>query len=232
MTEEYVVANDLRVALEVGPKGQKVVAVASDWPGLERGAKSDDAAVATLTSYLPRYLAVAAAAGLEKEYRKSTTVRVVERYDGVGSTDFWGISFAPSSVDLSPVSSEELERELTLMRACWSVFDGVRGEVSEEMRKGPRGGGRDRDHIVRHTLGAERDWARKLGIGTPEGTVLTDPGELATFRRDYCDAIRSLHAEGKSARTWTLRFLIRHTAFHTMDHAWEMQDKDLHEPPR
>jgi hypothetical protein len=28
-------------------------------------------------------------------------------------------------------------------------------------------------------------------------------------------------------RSWTLPFLVRHSAFHTLDHAWEMEDKDL-----
>lgn len=27
--------------------------------------------------------------------------------------------------------------------------------------------------------------------------------------------------------SWTLPFLIRHSAFHTLDHAWEMEDEDL-----
>ena len=40
-------------------------------------------------------------------------------------------------------------------------------------------------------------------------------------------AIRDYHSQGKSAGKWPLRYLIRHTAFHTMDHAWEMEDKDL-----
>ena len=224
---EYVGVNELRVALEVGPKGRKVVAVATEWPGLARGAKNEEDAVATLTSYLPRYAAVARAAGLDHAFSSDATLRVTERYPGVGSTDFWGISFACSSADLSAVSNEEFERELRVMRACWAVFDDVRASVSEAMRKGPRGGGRDRDHIVRHTLGAERDWARKLEIRTPANAAITDPIELSAFRRDYCDALRRFHADGKTARTWPLRFLIRHTAFHTMDHAWEMQDKDL-----
>ena len=34
------VAKHTRVTLEIGPKGKKVVAVAPDWPGLERGAKT------------------------------------------------------------------------------------------------------------------------------------------------------------------------------------------------
>ena len=33
--------------------------------------------------------------------------------------------------------------------------------------------------------------------------------------------------EVKRMRSWTLPFLIRHSAFHTLDHAWEMEDKDL-----
>lgn len=28
-------------------------------------------------------------------------------------------------------------------------------------------------------------------------------------------------------RSWTLPFLLRHSAYHTLDHAWEMEDKDL-----
>ena len=33
----------IRVVLEVGPKGKRVVAVAPDWPGLVRGAKTEEA---------------------------------------------------------------------------------------------------------------------------------------------------------------------------------------------
>jgi hypothetical protein len=42
-----------------------------------------------------------------------------------------------------------------------------------------------------------------------------------------CSAIRTLHSQGKIARPWPLGYLIRYTAFHTLDHAWEMEDKDL-----
>jgi hypothetical protein len=219
-------ANDLRVTLEIGLKGKKVAAVAPDWPGLERGAKTGEAAIEKLQSYLPRYAQVAKLAGMDAEFAASTIVHVVEQYPGTGSTDFWGISFAFSGIDRQDLSSEALERELTLMQACWAFFDGVRLRVSAEMRKGPRGGGRDRDRIVRHTLGAEQDWAPKVGVPTPQGALLTDEG-LQAHRDAYCSAIRAFHAQGKMARTWPLRYLIRHTAFHTLDHAWEMEDKDL-----
>ncbi len=223
-------ADELRVTLEIGPKGKRVAAVAPDWPGLERGAKTGEAAIERLQAYLPRYAPVAQEAGMGAQFAAiatpSTTVDVVEHYPGTGSTDFWGISFAFSGIDRQAVSTEELERELTLMEACWTFFDDVRGRVSAEMRKGPRGGGRDRDRIVRHVLVTEQDWAPKLGLRTPEGSPLTDE-DVRAHRDAYRAAIRALHAQGKPARTWPLRYLIRHTAYHTLDHAWEMEDKDL-----
>lgn len=218
-----------RVTLEIGPKRKKVVAVAPDWPGLERGARTGEDAIERLRSYLPRYSRVAKLAGMGAEFDTSKNVHVVEEYPGTSSTDFWGISFSFSSIDKQEMSSDELERELTLMQACWAFFDDVRRRVSAEMQKGPRGGGRDRDHIVRHTFYAEQDWAKMIGLLTPDDAILTGKG-LKRHRESYCDAIRDYHSQGKVAgkmAKWPLRFLIRHTAFHTMDHAWEMEDKDL-----
>ncbi len=220
----------MRVTLEIGPKGKKVVAVAPDWPGLERGAKTPEAAVERLLAYVPRYAAVAALAGMEPEFAALTGAEVVERYPGVGSTDFWGISFAFSSIDRQVMTGAALERELALMRAGWAYFDQVRVRVSAEMRKGPRGGGRDRDRIVRHTLVSEYDMTKKIGMRVPWEEMLTSEG-LKAHRDTCCDTIRDWHAQNKTARAWPLRYLIRHIAFHTLDHTWEMQDKDLNATP-
>jgi len=92
-------ADKLRVMLEIGPKGKKVVAVAPDWPGLERGAKDGETAIARLQSYLPRYAKVAKLAGMDAAFAAITALDHVEHYPGTGSTDFWGISFAFSNVD-------------------------------------------------------------------------------------------------------------------------------------
>ena len=115
------------------------------------------------------------------------------------------------------------------MRACWAFFDGVAARVSPEMRKGPRGGGRDRDEIIRHTIRVEsEDFAKKVGLRMPEGAALTPDG-LRQHRKDYVAAMRAYNAGEveRRMRSWTLPFLIRHSAFHTLDHAWEMEDKDL-----
>lgn len=221
--------NQMRVTLEIGPKGKKVVAVAPDWPGLERGAKTAEAAIERLRAYCLRYAQVAKLAEMTTEFDTITNVDVVEHYPGTGSTDFWGISFAFSSIDKQDLSGDELERELMLMQACWAFFDDVRSRVSAEMQKGPRGGGRDRDQIVRHTLSVEQDWAGGVGVPVPDDAMLTGKA-LTAYRDAYCQGIREYHAQGKWAGNrakWPLRFLIRHTAFHIMDHAWEMEDKDL-----
>ncbi|MGC4191485.1 MAG: hypothetical protein QM589_10020 [Thermomicrobiales bacterium] len=224
--EGFQMSEMLNVMVEVGPKGKRTVAYARDWPGWERGDKTEADAIERLLSYRPRYAEVAQLAGLGDAFVASTDIEIVDRYPGTGSTDFWGISFAFPDYDHQGMSPAGLERELSLMQAAWAFFDGVRARVSPEMQKGPRGGGRDRDEIVRHVFGTERDWASKIGVETPPGVMLTPEG-LATHRAAYCEAIRAYHAEGKMARKWPLRYLIRHTAYHTLDHAWEMEDKNL-----
>ena len=219
-------ANNIRVTLEIGPKGKRIVAVAPDWPGLSRGAATADAAVERLRSYIPRYAPVAKLAGMEAVFADSPTFDVVESYPGISSTDFWGISFRFSSIDQKSMPVEEIERLLALMQASWAFFDNVRSRVSAEMQRGPRGGGKDRDRIVRHTLGSELDFTRRVGVLTSLEVILTEEG-LKAHRDAFVDAIRAFHAQNQMARTWPLRYLIRHTAFHTLDHAWEMEDKDL-----
>jgi hypothetical protein len=116
---------------------------------------------------------------------------------------------------------------LALMQACWAYFDEVRYRVSDELRKGPRGGGRDRENVVRHVIGNEYDWGKGIGVEPlPEGEW-RDDAKLRAYHEAYAAAIRNHHAEGKMAKKWPLRYLIRHTAYHTLDHTWEMEDRDL-----
>lgn len=205
------------------------MAFSIDWPGWSRGAKTAELALETLEVYRGRYRPVAALAKMSRDFDAAGRLKVVEDATGTGSTDFWGISFSPSSFERGPTREMELERALTLLRACWAFFDRVSARVSPDMRKGPRGGGRDRDHIIRHAIRTEsEDFAKKVGLRLPEGAALT-PAGLRDFRKEYLKALRAYNA-GKverRMRSWTLPFLIRHSAFHILDHAWEMEDKDL-----
>ncbi len=218
----------VRTVVQRGPKGKKAVAFAVDWPGWSRGAKTPELALELLESYRDRYRPVAVAAGMADEFDAAGSLDVVQDHVGTGSTDFWGISFAPSGLEGEPMDDVELDRKVALLRACWDFFDEVASQVSPEMRKGPRGGGRDRDEIIGHTLRVESlDFAGRLGLRVPEDALLT-PKALRAYRASYVATMRAYNAgDGKRMQSWNLPFLIRHSAFHTMDHAWEMQDKDL-----
>lgn len=219
----------IRTVIERGPKEKRSVAFAIDWPGWSRGARSAELALERLESYRERYRLVAGLAGMAPEFDAAGALDVVEDKVGTGSTDFWGISFSPCAVEQDPMGEAELERGITLLRACWAFFDGVAARVSPEMRKGPRGGGRDRDGIIRHTIRVEsEDFAKQVGLRLPEGAALTPDG-LRLYRESYVAGMRAYNIGEveRRMRSSTLPFLIRHSAFHTLDHAWEMEDKDL-----
>lgn len=217
----------LRVILEVGPK-RRVVAGAQEWPGLDRWGTSEDDALTKLTAYRPRYAGIAERAGLADEFTAAGDIEVVERVPGSSSTDWWGIAHIPSKVESEVLTEAALERRLKLLQATWTFFNEIAERVPEELVKGPRGGGRDRDQIVRHVYASERhNWWRKVGLKAADEARLT-PDELGAYRVQYLELVRAHNAEGRRARTWPIQFLIRRTAQHAADHAWEMEDR---EPP-
>ena len=218
----------VRTVIERGPNGKRAVAFSLDWPGWSRGAKTPEVALETLESYRDRYRPIADLAGMLPEFDAAGPLEIVEDRVGPGSTDFYGISFAASSTEHGPMSEAEFDRAITLLRAAWAYFDGVAARVSPEMRKGPRGGGRDRDRIISHVIRWESEsLATGVGLKIPEEGAMTPDG-LREYRQAYVGAMRAYNAgEGKRMRSSTLPYLIRHSAFHNLDHAWEMEDKDL-----
>ena len=80
-----------------------------------------------------------------------------------GGADFG----APTRVlerDYEPVSRQEAARTAALASAAWELFDEIVAGAPDSLRKGPRGGGRDRDAIVEHVVGAEQMFAQRVGI--------------------------------------------------------------------
>ena len=216
----------LRVILEIGKK-RKIAAAAYEWPGLDRWGTSEDSALAKLESYVARYAPVAERAGLTTAFKRSSDLEVIERVPGSSSTDFWGVAHIPSETEREVLSAKDLERRLTLLRAVWEFFDDTAARVSAELRPQPRGGGRTREQIIRHTILNEPDqFSKKVEVRTPFEVALTPDG-LAVHREQFLDAIRAYNAEGRPARTWPIQFLIRRSAQHMMDHAWELEDRDL-----
>src|SRR5689334_10625981 len=95
-----VMTDCVRVAIESGKKGKKSAAFALDWPGWNRGGSSHEQAHANWADYRDRYRVIAERAGLVAEFDSQPGSEIVVNYEGTGSTDFWGISFAPSPFDI------------------------------------------------------------------------------------------------------------------------------------
>jgi hypothetical protein len=221
------VADVIRVMIELGRKKPVAVAIAFDWPGWNRSGKSEEEALQVLAAYRPRYAKIANLAGLADEFRAAREMAVVERLEGTGMTDFYRLSARSAGPEHEPMSDAACERKIALLRARWTYFDDVASRVSPELRKGPRGGGRDRDAIVRHANGAEiYEFAKKVGVITPLD-ARERPDDLRAHREALCAAIRDYNSRGAPARTWTVQYVIRHSAYHMLDHAWEMEDRDL-----
>ena len=214
----------LRVILEIGKK-RRVVAGAMDWPGLDRWGSSEEDAVEKLPAYVPRYAGVAERAGLARAFARARDVEVVERVPGSSSTDFWGVAHVPSQIE-----AEVLRRPTSNGGSTSCGPAGLTSTISPlacpRLRPGPRSAGRTRDQIIRHVyLNEPEQWSQKVEVRTPLENVLNSAG-LAAHRAAYLDAIRTYNTEGKPARSWPIQFLIRRTAHHVMDHAWEMEDRD------
>jgi len=195
-----------RVYIETGTK--RVFACALDWPGWCRSGRTEEAALDALALYVNRYAPVAREAGLELS-ADAVELEVVERVSGGKTTDF-GAPEAKLASDAEPLKGDELHRTRALLAAAWRYFDRVAAGAPGELRKGPRGGGRDTAKIVEHIYDAESAYAPRLGI------KIADPLE----RRDAM--LAGLQLTGTK---WPARFVARRTAWHALDHAWEMEDR-------
>jgi hypothetical protein len=209
------------VYIESGAK--KVFACAIDFPGWCRSGKDEQAALEALASYAPRYAEVAKLAKAAFP-SKAVELEVVERVKGKGATDF-GVPHEIPKADAEPLTARQAARQVELMRAAWAVLDKVARAAPAELRKGPRGGGRDRDKMLGHVLGAEAAYARHLGIRHPE-PELGDTAAIRALRDDLAEVLSGA-SDGSPLRPkgWPPRYAFRRISWHVLDHAWEMQDR-------
>jgi hypothetical protein len=215
-------AKPIPVYLELGAK--KVFACSIDFPGWCRSGKTEELALESLADYAPRYAEVAKQAKVAFPARAGERFEVVERVKGSGATDF-GIPHEVVSSDAGPLTARQAARQVELVKAAWAVLDRIAKRSPAELRKGPRGGGRDRDKMLDHVLGAEAAYARMLGVKhrQPE---LGDTGAIKALRDDIVAALRGASDGSPLApKGWPPRYAARRIAWHVLDHAWEMQDR-------
>ena len=213
-------AERLAVALESTPK--KTFASALDWPGWSRSGKTPELAIEALLAYAPRFAPIATAAGAS--FPTAFEVDVVERADGGSGTDF-GVPSRVHDADGREVNAAEAMRLAAIVEAAWAYFDGVAAKAPAELRKGPRGGGRDRDKIVGHVNESDGYYARELGLRVrqPFGR---DRAAVEAMRAEVLAVLRQ-PSDGSplAGRRWTQRYAARRIAWHALDHGWEIEDR-------
>lgn len=209
----------IAVSVEATPK--KAFATAVDWPGWSRSAKTEELAVAALADYASRYAIVAEEAD---EPFAPDDYEVVERSDGGGGTDF-GVPSSITDLDRRPVNSAEAARLARLVEGAWTVLARVAAGAPAGLRKGPRGGGRDRDKMVGHVAESDGYYAREIGI-TAKRPDPTDLPAIEAMRAAILEILRA-PSDGSplAERTWTARYAARRIAWHALDHAWEIEDR-------
>ncbi len=197
-----------RVYLELGKTW--VFASALDWPGWCRRGKGEEAALEALSVYAERYARV-----VDGDFAAGR-LEVVSRVPGSATTDF-GAPGAPAPCDDQPLPAAEGDRLCQLLQRCWTAFDEAARRASEQLRKGPRGGGRDKAGLIDHVREAEGSYARQIGVRLPPGTPWSEQRA----------AVLTALGTGGATGAWPPRYAVRRLAWHVLDHAWELEDKSL-----
>ena len=212
----------IEIAEEAGAK--KAFVWALDWPGWCRGDKNAALAIEALIEHGPRYAVVAREASLEFPDVSALELDTVESVPGGAGTDF-GVPSRITDHDRRPTTAAEAKRLAGLVAAAWIVFDGVAAGAPAELRKGPRGGGRDRDKMVGHVIEADHAYAREMGVTLPTPSF-EDRAAVEAERAAMLEVLRrASDGSALADRRWTPRYAARRIAWHALDHAWEMEDR-------
>jgi hypothetical protein len=212
------------VILEVAAK--RSFASALDWPGWSRSGRSPHEALECLVEYGPRYAEIAKRASVAFTVPTSTDeVEVLENVRGGSDTEF-GVPGTSAKAESGAIPTRDLNRLISLLDAGWKAFDAAaRAAEGKQLRLGPRGGGRQVPKMVEHVREAEGAYLHQLGWKTDRSASMAD------LRRSFVEALRLRAAdrplpEPNKVRTrWEPRYAIRRSAWHALDHAWEIEDR-------
>jgi hypothetical protein len=210
------------VGLEVADK--RVFAWAVDWPGWCRAGRTDEDALEALATYLDRFAPVVARAGLRLPKTAGDRFDVRERVKGDATTEF-GAPGAVAKSDREKVTPAVARRHVALLEAAWAVLDEIAANSPPTLRKGPRGGGRDRDKMLGHVVDAEAAYSRKIGVKY-KPPAFDDAGAVKAARAEIV-AVLGATSDGTPLvpKGWPPRYAARRFVWHVLDHAWEMEDK-------
>lgn len=223
-------SQQIEAYLEIGKK--RTFAGAIEWPGWCRSGRDEPSALQALVESGPRYAAVLGPAGIAfRAPANVSMLTVIQRLEGDSTTDFGAPGVAPSA-DARPVEKPQLQRFEALLNASWQAFDEVvRQAAGRELRKGPRGGGRNIEGIIEHVLGADAGYLSALGWKhrQDESADLTE--QLAQTRQAILNGLTAatrgeLAERGpRGGARWAPRYFVRRVMWHVLDHTWEIEDR-------
>ena len=222
--------NSIKVFVEIGKK--RIFVGAVDWPGWSRSGRDEKTALQALMDYRPRYAQVLHSREIEFQVpTDASDLIVIERHAGNAATDF-GAPAIMLDADREPIDRMEFERLQKILQACWQAFDSaVQQAAGRELRKGPRGGGRDVEKIVDHVLEADRGYLARLAWKHKREDGKNPVEELSRARGAILNALEAavngdLPERGpRGGIIWPPRYFIRRVAWHVLDHAWEIEDR-------
>jgi hypothetical protein len=219
------------VEVYVEAAAKRAFAGAVDWPGWCRSGRDPSVALEALLDYGPRYADVLDGSGVGfTAPARASTLTVVERLKGDATTDFGAPSIAPEA-DAAPIDRRWLTRNERILRACWESFDREAAGVRGELRKGPRGGGREVDAIVGHVVGAEGGYLRMIAGKPPsfaedDASAARGPVRAAVLEGLERAVVDGIPEKGpRGGARWSARYFVRRDAWHILDHAWEIEDR-------
>jgi hypothetical protein len=223
-------SSKIDVYLEIGKK--RTLAGAIEWPGWCRGGRDEEAALQALLEYAPRYAEVLR--GMRLGFHAPAEVadfHVVERLEGNATTDYGAPDKTPERDERS-IGEDDLKRFQKLLEAYWSALDAAaKAAKGKQLRKGPRGGGRELEGIVEHVLGANESYLRRLAWKREKHEAKDLSEQIGQASRETSAGLAAA-AQGelpergpRGGAIWKPRYFVRRAGWHVLDHTWEIEDR-------
>jgi hypothetical protein len=221
---------DIKIFVETGKRW--VFAGAVNWPGWCRRGKGEEAAIQALLEAGPKYSEALSNTKVEFILPASADVfHVIQRVEGNATTDF-GAPDAALESDADQVDPDELARLKAILGGCWEAFDqAVKKARGKDLRKGPRGGGRDLEKIIDHLVEGDKSYLARIGWKAPKLAEADTAERLRSMRLSILDGLGAsargeLPLKGpRGGLRWPARRFVRRVAWHALDHAWEIEDR-------